>query len=147
VNSLGANALFEFGLDLLGQRLLDARGWTINSRVFPQLDISFRATGRQELRLQLDFDDWNDSPPSVALLAPDGSPLERLPQMRPGNNIFNASAHARTRRPFVCMAGVREYHEHPSHTADLWIKYKARPDYDLGGILDLLWSGWDRVWP
>jgi len=147
VNPVAAKALFDLSVGGLDDRLLTARGWILHSRAFPSLDISFRSTERLELRLRLRCDDWNDTPPSVDLLAPDGGLLTAIPTQRSGSTIFNAGAHARTGRPFVCMAGVREYHEHSSHVGDLWSKYKALDSYSLGGILIQLWRGWQRSWP
>ena len=147
MNSLGAKALFDAAVALLDPRVVAARGWVIHAKAFPTLDLSFRDPLRQELRLRADCDDWNDSPPSVGLLAPDGSYLTALPTLRPGNSIFNGSAHPKTGRPFVCMIGIREYHEHPSHLNELWANYRARDSYTLGNIIEQLWNGWWRVWP
>lgn len=147
MNTLGAKALFDVSIALLDERILASRGWVIHSRVFPVLDISFRSNERQELRVKLGFDDWNDTPPSVDLCAPDGTFLMALPQPRPGNNIFNAGAHDRTKRPFVCMIGVREYHTHASHLNEPWPNYKAQDNYTLGNVVEQIWNGWLGVWP
>jgi hypothetical protein len=147
VNSLGSKALFGAAVALLDGRLVGARGWVIHGREFPLLDISFRDVERVELRLQLACDDWNDTPPSVTLCSADGTPFVTIPPQRPGNAIFNGGAHQRTGRPFVCMIGIREYHDHPSHVADLWSNYRSQSDYTLGGILDQLWRGWRSTWP
>lgn len=143
-----AIALFEEGMSSLDQRLLRARQWLVHRRDFPVLELSFQGLDHHELRLRLTFDDWDDSPPSVAMLAPCGEHLSVLPlPRRLGSNIFNRNKHPRTGRPFVCMAGVREYHEHPSHLMDVWSNYKTRGGYSIGGILFQLWSGWQRFWP
>ncbi|MFT3697719.1 MAG: hypothetical protein QM831_31560 [Kofleriaceae bacterium] len=148
MNSLAAKALFETAVALLDDRILAARGWVVHSKTFPVLDISFRDPARQELRLRMHFNDWNEYPPSVELLAPDGSYLATLPPPRTGGStIFNSSAHERTKRPFVCMIGIREYHEHSSHVNDLWGNYKHLDSYTLGNIIDQLWNGWQRFWP
>lgn len=147
MNPHAAKALFDAALAQLGSRVLTSRGWVIHSQTFPVLDLSFRDLARQELRLRLGCDDWNDSPPAVTLLCPDGSLLTRLPQQRPGQSIFNGSAHPNTGRPFVCMAGVLEYHQHTSHLNDLWTNYKTRDSYTLANIVDQLWRGWQRYWP
>lgn len=147
MNSLGAKALFDASIGLLDVRVLAARGWVVHSKLFPELDISFRDPSRQELRLKFRCDDWNDSPPSVALLTPDAAYLSAVPTMRSGNNIFNGGPHDHTRRPFICMIGVREYHTHPSHVGDLWSNYKALDSYTLGNIIEQIWNGWLRVWP
>jgi hypothetical protein len=38
-------------------------------------------------------------------------------------------------RPFVCLQGVREYHNNPAHTGDPWWLYRGK---DAGGLLRLL---------
>jgi len=45
------------------------------------------------------------------------------------------------------MAGVREYHTHPSHTGDVWENYKDRSGYDLGGLLTQVWRVWQQATP
>jgi hypothetical protein len=149
VNPVAAKALFDAAVAGLGDRLLQARGWVVHSRAWPRLDVSFRSTERQELRVRLGCDDWNDMPPSVDLLSPDGQSLAALPHQRTGptSSIFNGSAHHRTGRPFVCMVGVREYHDHPSHVNDYWANYKSLDSYSLGEIVTQLWHGWERFWP
>jgi hypothetical protein len=147
MNNLAAKALFIASLTSLDERFTANRGWVLHQAEFPILDLSFQAADRTELRLRLDFSDWNDTPPSVTLLAPDGTPLSGLPPMRPGATIFNGSPHPQTGRPFVCMIGVREYHTHPSHVNDLWASYRADGGYALGSIVDRLWNGWRRFWP
>ena len=147
MNSLGAKALFEAAVKLLDDRLLRGRGWVIHRHDFPVLDISFRGEGHQELRLQLSFDDWPDSPPTAVFLAPNGVPLTSFPARRPGNNIFHDDQHPVFKRPFLCMPGIREYHQHPSHVRDVWSNYRGKPDYALGGILDQLWHAWWSFWP
>jgi hypothetical protein len=147
VNAAVARAMFEEAVLPLEGRLLEVRGWQIHSRAWPLLDVSFRSPTQQELRVRLTCDDWNDSPPSVDLLAPDGQMLTTLAAQKPGSSIFNAGAHPRTGRPFVCMVGTREYHDHPGHVGDSWANYRALDSYSLGGILTQLWHGWGRFWP
>ena len=38
-------------------------------------------------------------------------------------------------RPFVCLQGVREYHDNPGHTGDPWWLHRAK---GMGGICRLL---------
>jgi len=33
-------------------------------------------------------------------------------------------AHPKTNRPFLCLRGIREYHEHPQHSGDDWLLYR-----------------------
>jgi hypothetical protein len=147
VNATAAKALFDDAVSKFDERLLTSREWVVHSREFPVLDLSFRSSARQELRLRLNCDDWNDTPPSVDLLSPEGALLGALPTLRQSSGFFNAGLHDRTKRPFVCTPGVREYHDHPSHVGDLWSNYKTLESFTLGGILTQVWRGWEKHWP
>lgn len=47
-------------------------------------------------------------------------------------------AHPLTKKPFLCMRGIREYHEHPQHTGDDWMQY--RKHVGLFSTLDTIWK-------
>ena len=47
------------------------------------------------------------------------------------------SDHPTTHKPFLCMRGIREYHEHPQHAGDEWLLY--RNDMNLFSIVRMLW--------
>jgi hypothetical protein len=137
-----AKALFEEEAQHLSAALAARRGWTLHAVAYPLIDCSFSTPGRTTLRLQLACDDWNDLPPSITLLAADGSPLTALPHNPTG--VFNGGPHPVANRPFVCMRGAREYHTHPSHVADPWESLKNLSNYSLGGILTQLWHAWQK---
>ncbi len=40
--------------------------------------------------------------------------------------------------PFVCLPGVREYHDHPAHTGDSWFLHRRTGEGTLHFILDNL---------
>lgn len=40
--------------------------------------------------------------------------------------------------PFLCMRGIREYHEHPAHSGDPWLQYRGTGIGSLFYILDKL---------
>ncbi len=40
--------------------------------------------------------------------------------------------------PFLCIAGVREYHEHPAHTGDSWQLHRAQGAGRLVRLLDVI---------
>ena len=71
-----AQALFEEEAHHLSAALAARRSWTLHAVAYPLIDCSFSAPGRTTLRLKLACDDWNDLPPSITLLAADGSPLQ-----------------------------------------------------------------------
>jgi len=121
--------------------LLLVRSWRVVSASYPSLEVEFFADGRFPIRVKLLCDEWDELPPSIDLLDQNDVPLPRFPQGQ-GHSVFNNSAHPRTQRPFLCIPGVREYHEHSSHIGDSWDNYKSKSGYDLGGILTRVWSAW-----
>jgi hypothetical protein len=40
--------------------------------------------------------------------------------------------------PFICMPGIREYHEHPAHSNDPWLSHRGKGEGTLGFIIDQL---------
>lgn len=136
--------LFDEAVNGLIPELRARRGWTIHSATFPILDLSFSAPGRETTRLRVHCDDWNSLPPSIVWLDKEGN-LAKTIAAAPGGQF--QQAHSVTGRPFVCMAGVREYHTHSSHIADVWDSYKSRSGYDLGGIITQVWRAWQTAQP
>lgn len=136
--------LFEQDTARLTQRFVDAREWTVHTIDYPIIDCSFSASSRTTMRLRLSCDNWNDDPPSIEILAADGSPLA-VPPADP-NSVFNRGPHPATGRPFICMRGSREYHTHPSHRNDYWDRLKSDSvRYSLVAILDRLWDAWTQL--
>ncbi len=140
-----ARALFSDAVSKLTPELCAARGWTMHVAEYPILEIAFAAEGRQTIRVRAQCEGWNDLPVSIEWRDATGNPLGSIPQ-GPGKQLNN-SAHPVTGRPFVCMAGVREYHTHSSHTGDAWDNYRDKPGYDLGGIVTQVWRAWQEAKP
>ena len=137
--------LFEEAVTGIGADICAARGWTVVSASYPCIEIVFAAPERVPVRVRVRCDGWNGQPPTIQWLDESGAPLGSIPQ-GPGGQLNN-SAHPQTGLPFVCMAGVREYHTHPSHIADSWENYRDRPGYDLGGVVTQVWRAWKEARP
>jgi hypothetical protein len=45
--------------------------------------------------------------------------------------------HPMTGKPFLCLRGIREYHEHPQHSGDEWLLY--REEMNLFSIIMSMW--------
>jgi hypothetical protein len=142
MHPLASQARFEADVEGLTDALATRRGWILHCISYPVIDCAFAAPGRTGFRIRLTCDNWNDLPPSVALLAADGTLLGQLPPNPTG--VFNQGPHPATHRPFVCMRGAREYHTHPSHVGDPWEAVKGTDAYSLGGILTQLWRAWGK---
>jgi hypothetical protein len=145
VHEAVSRRLFEASVTMLTSDVCESRGWRIVTAAYPILAVEFAAPGRVPMRVRLSCDEWDTLPPSVTFHSTDGAALATLPTS-PGSQ-FNNSAHPSVGRPFLCMAGSREYHTHTSHLGDLWDNYKARPGYDLGGLLTQIWRAWQRARP
>jgi hypothetical protein len=42
--------------------------------------------------------------------------------------------------PFLCIPGIKEYHDHPAHTGDSWLLHRTKGEGSLGFILDQLYD-------
>ena len=111
----------------------------VHAHSFPVLDVTILHS--RNLRLRLEAANWNEQPPAVALLNPDGTPWTAA---LPGG-VFNGSAHPTTGRPFICMRGAREYHTHPSHLNETWDNYRGQDGMGLVGILMQLTHAWRQA--
>jgi Predicted metal binding domain len=45
--------------------------------------------------------------------------------------------HPITHKPFLCLRGIREYHEHPQHSGDEWLLYRS--SVNMFSIVMALW--------
>ncbi len=87
------------------------------------------------------LDDYDQRAPSVLFCDPfTWEPLPyddlfRANHVDENNKPFSVvlGDHPVTHRPFLCMRGIREYHEHPQHTGDDWMLY--RNDYSLFDVI------------
>lgn len=89
----------------------------------------------------LDFlDPWSDEPLQYATMF---RALEFEQQRKA--HIVLLDAHPTTGRPFLCLRGIREYHEHPQHSGDQWLLY--RDSMSLFSIVMSLWRvAVDLIW-
>lgn len=141
------------------------RGWWLLEAEFPTIFVVFAAA---QLRpapvicgVLLDFTNYDLEPPSVRLV----DPFTRQPyKMRelpttllrrqvlampagfpPGAaQMFGAvplmQAHSPEDVPFLCVPGVREYHEHPAHTGDSWLIHRGQGAGKLYAILNAIYQ-------
>jgi hypothetical protein len=125
---------------------LRKRGWIIEKHEFPLVRITF--IGRHILpriavcTVDIDFSNYDIIAPSVRFLDPFSFEpaiylphAEQLPAngrqspikgsyMEGGKSLDIILNHADNGLPFLCMPGVREYHEHPQHTNDPWQNHR-----------------------
>lgn len=142
------------------------RGWLLLSAEFPHIEIAFLAMNTQPsvivAAVRFDFTDYDLHPLSVRFIdhrtggvlaregltfrmsiLPDGMPFEmgmmlaaqgkidQLPDMIQGYPGQPA---------FLCLPGVREYHEHVSHSGDPWELHRASGEGSLLQIAEKIWQ-------
>ena len=94
---------------------------------------------------RIDFADFDQRPLSVAFCDPWTwqslvfETMFRATHVGDQGQVFNVllGNHPATGRPFLCMRGVREYHEHPQHTGDDWMLYRG--SVGLFAVLATIW--------
>ncbi len=134
-----ARANFEADVANLSDAMAVSYGLIVNARSFPVLDVTVNHT--RPLRLRMVADNWDDLPPSIELLNPDGSPLSKP---IPGG-IFHPGPHPNTGRPFICMRGTREFHTHSGHLNESWSQYRGMDGMELIGILLQITDAWRKA--
>ncbi|TCN17984.1 putative metal-binding protein [Sinorhizobium americanum] len=102
--------------------------------------------------IEIDFTNYDLRPLSVVFVDPFTrqpiarkdlplNMLRRLPGTPPNLIQQNAvtdfiQANSLEDEPFLCMAGVREYHDNPAHSGDPWLLHRGSGEGCLAFILD-----------
>ncbi|MEI9923533.1 MAG: putative metal-binding protein [Bradyrhizobium sp.] len=144
------------------------RGWLLLEAKFPEVFVAFAATKLKPAPIVaavvLDFTDYDLQPPSVRFVDPFtrekllasnvGFQMLRRPQM-PGvppemiatmiqQGAIQLSSLLQSNRPddypFLCLPGIREYHDNPAHTGDSWLLHRGSGEGSLAFILEKIWT-------
>lgn len=75
---------------------------------------------------------------SVAMPAPEGAPVGLQLQFMEAVQLMQA--HQPDDVPFLCIPGVREYHQHPAHTGDHWLLHRGGGEGTLFHILNTIYT-------
>lgn len=162
-----ARAKFERELNAYQQLAADQRerGWLLLDAQFPEVLVAFAAPQLNPPAVLfgalLDFTNYDLWPPSVTIVNPFTSePLRhrdipqelrmtrRVSQMIAVPGIGQVPgeieqplliAHGADEVPFVCLPGVREYHEHPAHSGDSWLNHRGGGEGTLFFLLEKLY--------
>ena len=145
-----------------------ARGWVLTQAEFPVARVLLCATKLKPpaivVEVEFDFTNYDVEPPSVTLLESfthrpytieelptllkrtiPGTPTPVLPPGLPAGiqfmvNVQQPLMQAETPDaiPFLCVAGAREYHNHPAHTGDPWEIHRESGAGRLVRLLDII---------
>ena len=107
--------------------------------------------------VQIDFTNYDIEPPSLKFICPftrrlltrQEIPLRFIqvngqdkvnPNVPIQNQIQPQDLLQGNERPFFCISGVKEYHDHPAHSGDSWLLHRKMGEGRLGYILDQLYN-------
>ena len=129
------------------------RGIWLLEYSFPTLHFAFVAKNHKPYPLVLfgvaiDFENYDIQAPSIKFV----DPLTRRPlkngEIRAPFLRAAADGQSQSRliqgwtpeddRPFICLQGVREYHNNPGHSGDPWLLHRAEGVGRLAHLLDTL---------
>lgn len=142
------------------------RGWFLLKARFPDVLVLLTAPHVSPPAIvtgvTFDYTNYDAAPPSVRLVDPftltpyrqRDLPLERQLLRTVGNGPQEVAglppgvvlhqrqpllvAHGPDDIPFLCIAGTREYHEHPAHSGDAWELHRQAGAGRLVRILDVI---------
>ncbi|OCK53862.1 putative metal-binding protein [Bradyrhizobium sp. LMTR 3] len=143
------------------------RGWILLEAEFPEIFVVFAATKPRPppivAGIALNFTDYDLRPPSVRFVdpftrEPIPAKLLQVQMLRraaiPGATPETILALAQQGgvqmtnmiqynspddRPFICLPGIREYHDNPAHTGDSWLMHRGSGEGSLAFILEKIW--------
>ncbi len=97
------------------------------------------------LGVELDFSNYDLWPISVRFVEPfkrqaytPKTMPTMLVRMQPGGPVPLVQFHSENDIPFLCLQGVREYHNHPAHTGDAWLLHRSKGEGTLAHLLSVL---------
>lgn len=116
--------------------------------ILPQgttIAVDIPSLAARAFKARFDLSDYDLLAPSLDFLDPSNDqPLQYATMFRALEfetqrkaHIVLLDAHPMTGRPFLCLRGIREYHEHPQHSGDQWLLY--RENMSLFSIVMSLW--------
>jgi hypothetical protein len=129
------------------------RGWILLSENADTLSVEVGFLGRIMLSastvplsvvpvaLRITFENYDLWPPSVTFIDPqtrEPSPphVRAIVLTTEGPRDVLIDGHPVTQRPFLCIPGIREYHNHPQHSGDGWLIHRATGAGHLLNICD-----------
>ena len=140
-----------------------ARGWFLVKAHWPVAEVVFASTKTKPPTIvtaaRFDFTNYDAEPPSVRLIDPFSERFlrskelpTRLPRMIPGPELnipggpkgrLNTAqdlmqAHSPEDLPFLCVPGVKEYHDHPGHSGDPWELHRSTGEGRLVHLLGVI---------
>ncbi|MEZ0579252.1 putative metal-binding protein [Nocardioides sp. MH1] len=129
-----------------GWQLLSVDDLSVDVGMVRHIQMGGRALPVITVCVRIDYWNFDLWPPSVTFIDPisrqPSPPLVRAVSFdhtstEPRDALIDA--HPDTMQPFLCLPGIREYHNHPQHTGDDWLLHRHRHEGDLATVCERLW--------
>jgi Predicted metal binding domain len=133
------------------------RGWLLLAEGELTVDIGFVGRlpiGPQTMptlsaAVRIDFTNYDLWPPSVEFIDPltgEYAPpqVQALVGTAQDARDLVVHSHPETGRPFFCVPGIREYHDHPQHSGDSWLLHRQSGEGRLATICERIWQSMAR---
>jgi hypothetical protein len=132
-----------------GWLLLGERELSVDIGFLGRLSVAGQTIPAMSACVRVDFTDYDLSPPSVEFIDPmtgEYAPpqVQALVGTDEGPRDLVVQQHPETGRPFFCVPGVRQYHEHPQHSGDSWLLHRDTGEGRLATICDRVWRSMAR---
>lgn len=142
------------------------RGWLLLEAEFPRILVIFAAPNLNPaaviMGVQFDYSNYDAEPPSVKLVKPfSGEPFKAkelpttlnrslppkelevpgIPNQKMQINPVQpyVQSYGPDEIPFLCIQGVREYHNHPAHSGDAWELHRVSGAGRLVRLLEVIY--------
>lgn len=133
------------------------RGWILLGQRKQEVDVGFLgklpigplAVPVMAACVRIDFTNFDLWPPSVEFIDPmtgEYAPpvVQALIETDEGPRDLIVHNHPDTNRPFFCVPGIRQYHDHPQHSGDSWLLHRDAGEGSLATICDRVWRAMAR---
>ena len=135
------------------------RGWFLVYAKYPHVRVILATPNTTPIMIlcgiAFDYKNYDAVPPSVRLVHPISSVPYKfselptlLPRLHPSSDLDQQppkvetqalmQAHSPDDIPFLCLEGVREYHEHPAHSGDPWELHRRDGAGRLVRLIDVI---------
>lgn len=151
---------FQHELDIfLGRKDFQRkRGIVLLEANFPNIELMFMAPQLiptpVAFTVRINFSNYDLEPPSITFIDPTSGELVNATKLLthfPRKIGVNENGEPIRQNllqfekidgiPFICIPGVREYHNHPAHTGDSWLLHrKSGGEGSLGYLIDKLYD-------
>ena len=142
-----------------------ARGWFLLEAAWPEAVVllASKKTSPPTIvtAVRFDYTNYDAEPPSVRFIDPFSGRLypnkelpirlnratagQEVPLPVPGGPMMQVrmaqdlmQAHSPDEPPFLCIAGVKEYHDHPGHSGDPWAIHRSAGEGRLVRLLEVI---------